>query len=130
MTTSDEFNAEAEELFLERFPRCEEFRQVFHFLRSLEISHDTAASSAIDLMKLERSRPADPKGHFSPKFSEEEFLSLFSDKAGASAGGLYQEAKALLGMSQPSFFRHLRLQHDKGTIIKMASGLWKLAATK
>lgn len=130
MTTTEEFNSEAEELFLERFPRCEEFRQVFHFLRSLEISHDTAASSAIDLMKLERNRPVDPQGHFISKFSEEQFLALFSDKAGASAGGLYAEAKAQLGMSQPTFFRHLRLQHDKGAIIKMASGLWKLSSTK
>jgi hypothetical protein len=126
----DEFNAEAESLFLERFPRCEEFRQIFHFLRSLEIGHDTAASSSIDLMKLERVRPTESNGQFTSKITAEDFLSLFSDKAGASLQGLISEAKAQLGISQATFFRHLKAQHEHGAIIKLASGLWKLATSK
>lgn len=130
----DEFSAplsriEADrEDFFERNPKCRAFAEIFHYLTSLEISADVAADVAKSLLWAE-SRTAKGRGvadtRFQPKYSAEQFLSLFPEKAGASSTGICREAQIQLGMSASRFWLMLREQAALGTIEKTEAGLWR-----
>lgn len=117
--------------FFERHPKCQAFSEIFHYLRSLEIGADVAADVAKSLLWAE-SRTSKGRGivdsRFRPKITAEEFLSLFSEKAGASYAGLKQEAINQFLISERTFAMHLKKHSDAGDIIKTESGLWRLAA--
>ena len=110
--------------FRDAHPKCKEFEDIFLFIRGLDISHDVAADVAKTLM-IEESRANRNSGQFQKKYSDEDFLALFPEKAGASTGGLAQEAAATLGMSNSMFYRLLREHSAKGTIRRTTSGLWR-----
>jgi len=126
--------AETDEIladFFERHPKCQAFTEIFHFLRSLEISADVAADVAKSLLWAE-SRTSKTRGigdgRFQPKITDEQFLAIFSDKAGASFTGLEAEAMQQLGISKRTFAHHLRRHSEAGDIFKTESGLWRRAA--
>lgn len=126
--------ADAEEIqadFFERHPKCQAFAEIFHFLRGLDISADVAADVAKSLLWAE-SRTSKGRGlgdgRFQPKITDEQFLSLFSEKAGASFAGLMAEAVSQFAISKSTFAIHLRKHATTGDIFKTESGLWRLAA--
>lgn len=130
--TPDKYDAEDREVeaeinaFLDAHPKCEEFEKIFNFLRDLDIAHDVAADVAKSLLWAESRAKRPNKGMFQPKYSDEDFLSLFPDKAaGASASGLAREANLQFGMSMSRFYGMLRAHAAKGTIEKTPAGLWR-----
>ena len=90
--------------FFSRHPKCEAFAEIFEYLRSLEIGEDTAATVANPLLAAESKKGT---GQFQTKYTDEEFLAIFPDKAGASATGLEREATDTIGMSKASFYLFL-----------------------
>jgi len=115
--------------FFERHPKCQAFTEIFHYLRSLEISADVAADVAKSLLWAE-SRTSKARGvgdgRFQPKITDEQFLSLFSDNAGASFVGLEAEAVNQFAISKRTFAHHLKKHSDAGDIFKTEAGLWRL----
>lgn len=130
MTTEHPTVAEKEEqlqVLFERFPKCDDFNQIFNYLRSLDVSPDVAAECSCKLLWQSHRGPGRPPGKHGNKFDTDIFLTLFSPLAGASFSGLMGEAQEQLGLSKATFARHLSEQVKEGTVIKTSSGLYKLA---
>jgi predicted glycoside hydrolase/deacetylase ChbG (UPF0249 family) len=112
--------------FFDKHPKVELFTEVFHYLREMAIGAETAARVAIEIIREEGKLPTNPRtGQFQKVYSDEDFLALFPEKAGASATGLCREATETIGMSKSLFWSLMRTHADAGTIEKANSGLWR-----
>jgi hypothetical protein len=129
VTDSPSINAilqsEIEEFF-ERYPKCRNFTEIFDYLRSLEISEDTAADVAKSLLWAEsrslraKSAPGE-NGRFSKRFDTDMVVSLLNE-AGRSWSDLCAEAKTAFGMGKSTFAKLLDEVHRTGRCYKTPQG--------